>query len=162
MPFGGDAPREVGQGPNGRYSHRGRLGWAFDFAMPEGTPILAARGGIVAEVLDGFTEGAPNKGLRDKANRVHVLHADGTFGEYAHLRKGVAVAVGDAVRTGQRLGASGNTGYTTRPHLHFHVWRRAADGERETVEIRFDDGGAGLVPVAGAYYPPQAEQGSPE
>jgi murein DD-endopeptidase MepM/ murein hydrolase activator NlpD len=160
IPFGGDAPRLVGQGANGKFSHKGRVAFAFDFNMPEGVPVLAARDGVVVEVADGSTQGGPSKGMQGKENRVNVLHADGTFGEYIHLRKGIAVVVGQLVRAGDVLGASGNTGYSTEPHLHFHVWRRAADGDRDTVPFRFDDGGDGFVPVQGSYYPPQAEQRS--
>jgi murein DD-endopeptidase MepM/ murein hydrolase activator NlpD len=57
-----------------------------------------------------------------RANFVRVLHDDGTMGLYAHLKpEGVLVRVGQRVRQGQRIGLSGNTGFTTGPHLHFAV-----------------------------------------
>jgi murein DD-endopeptidase MepM/ murein hydrolase activator NlpD len=57
-----------------------------------------------------------------RANYVRILHADGTMGLYAHLEEGgVLVQVGQHVRAGQEIGLSGNTGFTTGPHLHFAV-----------------------------------------
>ena len=53
MPFGGTARRFLGQGVGGRFSHTGPSKWSFDFGMPWGTPILAARAGRVVEVVDG-------------------------------------------------------------------------------------------------------------
>lgn len=60
-------------------------------------------------------------------NHVVVDHGDGTYAAYAHLRRGsAAVAVGDAVDVGQRLGEVGNTGNTSMPHLHVQLMDRAA------------------------------------
>jgi murein DD-endopeptidase MepM/ murein hydrolase activator NlpD len=55
-----------------------------------------------------------------------VLHDDGTFGVYAHLRQGSAlVRPGQRVSNGQLIAQSGNSGYSTGPHLHFAVLRNA-------------------------------------
>jgi murein DD-endopeptidase MepM/ murein hydrolase activator NlpD len=57
-----------------------------------------------------------------RANYVRILHPDGSMGLYAHLEEGgVLVRVGQQVRAGQPIGLSGNTGFTTGPHLHFAV-----------------------------------------
>ena len=157
IPFGGAAPRRLTQAGNGGFSHRGRT--AYDFRMPVGTPILAARAGVVAKVVDEYTRGGRRKSLGGKANRVAVVHDDGSVAMYVHLAKGAAVAIGDRVIAGQRLGPSGNTGFTTDPHLHFEVYT-AVPGQTETesVPIRFDDGSPrGTVPVAGSYYGPSEE-----
>jgi murein DD-endopeptidase MepM/ murein hydrolase activator NlpD len=165
-PFDASAPRQLGQGVGGdigvgvmgevvtnRFSHKGRFEEAFDFVMPVGTPVLAAREGEVVRAVGHFTEGGARKGLAGRANVVTVLHADGTFANYVHLSPQLDVKVGQRVAAGDVLGKSGNTGYTTGPHLHFDVQRLDASGEPETVSIRFDDGSAaGVVPVTGAYY----------
>jgi murein DD-endopeptidase MepM/ murein hydrolase activator NlpD len=154
MPFGGAAPRELSQGTNGKYSHRGTH--AFDFLLPVGTPVLAARPGVVARVVDEYERGGARKSLRGKGNEVMVLHADGSLARYAHLRRGAAVSVGDEVAAGALLGRSGTTGFSTTPHLHFEVFTAAPDGGRTTQPIRFESASPdGFEPIAGSFYPPQ-------
>ncbi|HAV88096.1 MAG TPA: peptidase M23, partial [Pseudomonas sp.] len=109
------------QGANGQYSHftaKGR--YAVDIAMPEGTPIIAARGGMVVKVENEQS----GRGNNPAGNFVRVLHDDGTMGVYLHLMQGsVVVREGQRVATGERLARSGNTGNSTGPHLHFVVQR---------------------------------------
>lgn len=55
-------------------------------------------------------------------NHVIIDHGNGEYGYYAHLRKGsVAVREGDRITEGQAIGALGNSGNSTEPHLHFHI-----------------------------------------
>lgn len=97
---------------------------AIDFVMPEGTLVLAARGGRVIKVVQHFTTGGQDAWHMDKANQVQVLHDDGTIALYVHLAPYSAlVQVGDRVQTGSLLARSGNTGYSSGPHLHFAVTR---------------------------------------
>ena len=112
----------VCQGINGQYSHTGLLAFAIDFAMPTGTRVLAARGGTVAACEGSFRKGGVKQELKIKANYIAIRHADGTYGRYYHLRhKGVRVKAGEQVKAGQWIGLSGNTGFTSGPHLHFDV-----------------------------------------
>ena len=153
LPFDSKAPRQLVQGNGGRFSHYGRQKYAFDFRMPVGEPVVAARAGKVVAVVDEYDRGGPTKSLMGKANVVLVLHEDGSFASYVHLSKGAAVSVGDEVKAGDPIGRSGNTGYTSEPHLHFAVWVLDDDGESKTVPIRFaGKGPEGFVPVEGAYY----------
>ena len=97
---------------------------AVDIAMPAGTAIVAARGGMVEAVAEHHGASAEEEPLTYEGNFVRVRHADGTAAIYAHLRhRGVAVAVGDTVEEGMLLGYSGTTGDVERPHLHFAVIR---------------------------------------
>src|SRR5215218_4837736 len=97
--------------------HVGR--WAIDFEMPIGTPVVAARAGIVVAARDSF---ADDNGLDLHENFVFVQHTDGTVARYLHLTRGGALArVGDRVRQGQVIARSGNSGQSAGPHLHFDV-----------------------------------------
>ncbi|MCQ4230294.1 peptidoglycan DD-metalloendopeptidase family protein [Pseudomonas stutzeri] len=120
LPWRG-GPFRLTQGANGQYSHftpKGR--YAVDIAMPEGTPIVAARGGMVVKIENEQSGGGNNPA----GNFVRILHDDGTMGVYLHLMKGsVAVREGQRVETGTRIARSGNTGNSTGPHLHFVVQR---------------------------------------
>lgn len=116
-------PAHVTQGWGGSVSHRDPASLhAVDVAAPAGTPVLAARDGVVMQVESRFAHGAADPRLEDRANFVRILHGDGTMALYAHLdADGVFVRPGQRVRRGERLGLSGSTGYSAAPHLHFVV-----------------------------------------
>jgi len=99
--------------------------YAIDVAMPIGTDIVAARGGIVFDVAGTNFKGGPDaKQYADLANVVRILHDDGTFALYAHLNwNSIRVRPGDRVEAGQYIADSGNSGFTSGPHLHFAVQR---------------------------------------
>lgn len=120
LPWQG-GPFRLTQGANGQYSHQTPQGrYAVDIAMPEGTPIVAARSGTVVRVENSQS----GRGNNPAGNFVRVLHDDGTMSVYLHLQKGsVAVREGQRVEIGQPLARSGNTGRSTGPHLHFVVQR---------------------------------------
>jgi murein DD-endopeptidase MepM/ murein hydrolase activator NlpD len=93
--------------------------------MPEGTPIIAARGGVVVKTENRQS----GRGTDASGNFVRVLHDDGTMGVYLHLKKGsVRVREGQRVTVGSALALSGNTGNSTGPHLHFVVQRNTGLG----------------------------------
>ena len=153
LPFPLEVPRFCVQGVDGPSSHMGAGRFAFDFAMPVGTPVLAAREGTVVRVSDGFTEAGLDPSFGVKANNVMILHADGTFADYAHLRVGAIVKPGQQVKQGEVIGYSGHTGFSAGPHLHFAVLRRSGSGDVETLPIRFGVGSLkGFVPVANEFY----------
>ena len=112
----------VEQGYGGRYSHADAQNhYAVDFAAPIGTVVVAARDGTVMQVENDFDQaGLDRERYGGRANFVRIAHDDGTMALYAHLREdGVKVRAGQRVGAGQPIGESGNTGFTSGPHLHF-------------------------------------------
>jgi len=99
--------------------------YAIDIAMPVGTDIVAARDGVVFQVVSkNFRGGANAEEYGTLANVVSILHDDGTFAVYAHLNwDSIRVTPGERVLAGQYIADSGNTGYSSGPHLHFAVQR---------------------------------------
>jgi murein DD-endopeptidase MepM/ murein hydrolase activator NlpD len=145
---------QLTQGNHGQYSHFDELAYAFDFRMDQGTRVVAARAGEVVWVVEDKEVGGPDPALADQANFVTVLHEDGTLANYTHLRPGgAAVEPGMRVEVGDLIGFSGNTGFSSEPHLHFHVWRLRNDMSYESLPIRFDDGsGRPVIPMEGGIY----------
>ncbi|MBI1321269.1 MAG: peptidoglycan DD-metalloendopeptidase family protein [Candidatus Hydrogenedens sp.] len=133
LPWPGGETRFCVQGNRAVASHRGREEFAFDFVMPVGSKVCAARAGVVSRVVEDHD----GHGYKWPNNLVAVDHGDGTTGYYLHLKKdGALVNVGDHVYQGQVIAQSGHVGNSAMPHLHFHV----ADTEtRKTLPITFAD-----------------------
>lgn len=91
---------------------QGHFHAGIDLAVPRGTPVQAACGGVVRVLT------------RTSGYGLHVVvdHGDGLLTLYAHLET-VLVADGDVVATGGLLGTVGSSGTSTGPHLHFEVRR---------------------------------------
>lgn len=88
----------------------GRLHAGTDFAAPIGTPIHATADGVVTHA--GWTSGY--------GRLIKIRHDFGIETRYAHLNT-MDVTVGDRVSRGKRIGAMGNSGRSTGPHLHYEV-----------------------------------------
>jgi murein DD-endopeptidase MepM/ murein hydrolase activator NlpD len=121
LPFNGNFPvtQQFGENPGSYHyicradgSHNG-----IDYALPTGTPVLAAAPGTVSRA-----------GLDDTGYGLHVrvLHSDSKLTLYAHFSQ-IMVSAGMKVETGQILGLSGATGNSSGPHLHFEVRSRPND-----------------------------------
>lgn len=87
-----------------------RFHGGLDIAADPGTPVAAARGGIVVRAGWGGAYG------------YHVVldHGGGWETRYAHLSR-IDVSVGERLRQGVALGLVGSTGASTGPHLHFEI-----------------------------------------
>lgn len=97
------------------YGNRGHN--AIDMAAQTGTKVMAARGGVVAGT--GNTDlTCPNASY---GKWVFIKHDNGLSTLYAHLSS-ISVTSGQSVEQGEAVGYSGNTGYSTGPHLHFGVY----------------------------------------
>ena len=126
------------QGYGSRFSHVGLEQYAVDFNMSVGTPVHAARAGVVARIEESSDKGCWDDGCGAYANYIVILHDDGTTGEYYHLQhNGALIDVGDHIVAGQKIALSGNTGHTTMPHLHFAVYRAAEWGNTQSIPVRF-------------------------
>lgn len=130
LPFQRKKAYKLIQGFKGKFSHHKPASmFALDFAMPIGEKICAARAGRVVKVKEDSKEGGPSAKYRGKDNHVVVLHVDGTLAYYVHLKyQGALVEEGQEVEKGELLGLSGNTGYSTQPHLHFVIRKPTVDG----------------------------------
>jgi hypothetical protein len=120
IPFLPGTKSQVMQGYNEVYSHKGVF--ALDLKAESGTPICAAREGLVVEIKKDSKKGCANSDCSDLGNFIRILHSDGTEGLYLHLSySGVLVKEGEFVKAGLHIGYSGATGWVTGPHLHFEV-----------------------------------------
>ncbi|MEM1406084.1 MAG: M23 family metallopeptidase [Bacteroidota bacterium] len=135
LPYNKSETYRLFQGYNGAFSHSGKK--ALDFVMDVGTPVLAARDGVVVRLREDSNKGCGDESCKEFANYLLIAHKDGTIAKYFHLKeKGVLVSIGDKVSKGDKIGLSGNTGWSTGPHLHFEVYRPEMDGE-ETLSTYF-------------------------
>ncbi|MDE2465673.1 MAG: M23 family metallopeptidase [Alphaproteobacteria bacterium] len=103
-----------------------RMHQGVDFAVPVGTPVMAAGAGVIK--FEGVERGYGNF-LMIKHNQEYTT-------AYAHLsRFAPGIHVGVRVRQGQIVAYSGNTGLTTGPHLHYEVRVDGKPVNPETIKI---------------------------
>jgi len=124
LPFPTGRSYNVLQGYYGSFSHNTDFSrYAIDFDMAIGDTITAAADGFVVGVIEGYKHGGNSPKWRDFANYVTLFHPEsGAFTQYVHLDyMGSLVSLGDTVFAGQPIALSGNTGFSTQPHLHFNV-----------------------------------------
>lgn len=128
--------------------------YAFDFAMPGGSDVVAAAGGIVTFARSDSSQGGCAKKFAKDVNYIVVEHLDDTRTAYLHLQQNsVVVAVGDRVQPGQLLAKSGNTGWSCGFHLHFQLETIATGWYSASVPIQFSDVAEnGGVPIATRSY----------
>ena len=138
LPYALNETYRVSQGYNGTQTHKGRSKYAIDFAMPEGSAVHAAREGVVVKVKSDSNRGGYDKRFARFGNFVTIAHSDGTMATYYHLKQdGVIVRVGEQVTRGQKIGYSGNTGYSSGPHLHFAVFKAKNSSMMQTIPVLF-------------------------
>lgn len=114
----------LSQGIRGR-THQGRMEFAYDLATSIGTPVYAMRAGKVIAVQDKYPDTGGGKENIARFNYVWIEHEEGYRSVYVHLQQGfrqkVSIKAGDQVEAGQLIGYSGNSGWSTGPHLHVEV-----------------------------------------
>jgi len=120
LPYSEGQAFYVMQGYFGTYSHQGER--SIDFKTPEGTKIVAIREGVVILTKQDSNRGGPSSSYANDGNYILIYHKDGTFATYYHFKQnGVVVNEGNYVKQGQHIGYSGNTGWSSEPHLHINV-----------------------------------------
>jgi len=125
----------IGQGNNGSGTHTGIN--AIDFNLEIGDSVYAARSGLVTEVKENSNTGGNAPRFESYGNFIKVYHDDGTLGSYVHLKQnGSLVQKGDEIEKGQLIGISGNTGWSSGPHLHFMVTQNR-NFQSTTLPIKF-------------------------
>jgi len=123
------------QGYQGTSTHQGKN--ALDFTMPIGTPITAIRDGVVIKVVEGNSKSCKTPDCQQFNNYITIYHEDGTFAEYAHIKKDGAIPnPGDRVKQGEVIGYSGNVGYSSGPHLHLEIFLQKMK-KRQTLKTKF-------------------------
>ena len=123
----------------GRAYHPG-----VDFGVPQGTPIRAPLAGVVRATAN--TDLVP--GCYSWGKWTLIDHANGLSTLYAH-QSVQSVTPGQRVSTGEIIGYSGNTGYSTGPHLHFTVYAKGGVSVRLFNEIKtITSCGPASTPVA--------------
>ena len=136
LPFSKNKKYSVYQGYDGKFSHQNAK--SLDFSLKIGDEVFAARDGKVVQVLVNNTKNCLTSDCAKFNNKIIILHNDGTFAEYVHLKQnGSVVKIGDTILEGQLIGYSGNTGWSKGPHLHFSVYTPKINGERNYIKTKF-------------------------
>lgn len=123
--------------------HVGQL--AYDFGMPIGDDVTAARGGIVLELRED-TPDISSWDYYNQHNYLLIRHEDGTVAFYAHLKQNsIKMEFGQNVEIGQRVAKSGNSGMTGgKPHLHFGIYWSYLLTEGDDMAVNFRNAGGQL------------------
>lgn len=134
----------LSQGIRGR-THQNRMEYAYDLASSIGTPVYAMRSGRVIRLQDKYPDTGGSQANASKFNYVWIEHEDGYRSAYAHLQQGfrnrVQLKAGDWVKAGQLIGYSGNSGWSSGPHLHVEV-QRGGSRSRFSQTVPFQISGA--------------------
>lgn len=141
LPFWGEWT--VSQGHDGKYTHLGDWGKAFDFVIQDAAgksfkgkglkaedyysfnkPVVAAADGVIVKVIDNIEDneiGSVNT-VNNWGNSIIIRHTPDLFSQVSHLKKNsVRVNEGDFVKHGDLLATCGNSGRSPEPHLHFQL-----------------------------------------
>jgi murein DD-endopeptidase MepM/ murein hydrolase activator NlpD len=138
LPYAPGGKFKVTQGYNGKFSHTGSNQYATDWQMPEGTLVLAARAGTIVRVKDDSDKGGASMDYDRFNNYVLIRHDDGTLAHYCHLQKGGCIVhAGERVAAGDPIAHSGNTGFSSGPHLHFCVFKTKDGRQRVSIPVKF-------------------------
>jgi urea transporter len=156
LPFWGEWT--VTQGHDGKHTHKGDWGKAFDFMLKDeelktytsngmlcenyycyNKPILAPADGIVEEIIDNIDDNEIGKvnTVNNWGNTIIIKHLSELYTQMSHLKKSTfKVSKGDFVKRGDILALCGNSGRSPEPHLHFQVQTTPMMGSK-TIDYPF-------------------------
>jgi urea transporter len=156
LPFWGEWT--VSQGYDGKYTHMGEWGKAVDFVIVDERmsthdlvsrqcdnyycykkPIIAPADGLVVDIVDNINDNDPGKVNTNQnwGNTIIIKHLNDLFTQISHLHAGsFKVKIGDYIKQGDIIAASGNSGRSPEPHLHFQVQTTPLKGAK-TLEYPF-------------------------
>lgn len=146
-PFSRDFSFPISQGLDDAKTHQDDANrYAVDIVMPMGTPVLAARAGVVMDSEQKHPDtGKEDERYMAQANYVRIAHDDGTMAVYAHLqRNSLRVLPGMRIPAGHWIANSGNSGFSSGPHLHFVV-QMNIDMALESLPISFRKPEGGIM-----------------
>jgi len=131
--------QKYGSTPDAQKLYKSKIHNGIDFGVPLGTPVYASYDGKVVAV-DNNDKGISRFQKYQYGKHIVIEHQNSLATLYAHLSRQV-VTKGQEVKKGELIGYSGNTGYSTGPHLHFTVlWA-------PSVQYKKIAPAAGLVPI---------------
>ncbi len=156
LPFWGEWT--VSQGYDGKHTHKGDWGNAFDFTVLDdqsktytssgllcenyycyNKPVLSPADGFIEEIIDNIDDNEIGKvnTSNNWGNTIIIKHLTGLYTQLSHLKKGsFKVAKGDFVKQGDPLALCGNSGRSPEPHLHYQVQTTPMAGSR-TIDYPF-------------------------
>jgi len=134
---------------NGNHTslHDGKDEYAYDFPAPVGTNVYAMRGGTVLRVRNVSKPGdacynGGGSACANLANTLEIRHSDGTVGLYMHLSTSL-VKTGDVIKQGDLVAKSGNSGWSTGPHVHVQLQNNCGIWWCQSVPLKFGEGAIG-------------------
>jgi len=115
------------------------LKFCIDFLLPDGTPIVAARSGIVIACQDRYKRSYKSPKFAGRRNYIVIHHTNGENSVYVHLQhRSIKVKENQKVMRGQVIALSGQVGFATYPHLHFGVYRGTYGKGGVSIKVPFD------------------------